>query len=378
MQKWYHIIPKTTGLSSYVWVVFCILPFYFIFSSTSAAEFIFGVLMILLFFASYLLSFTSRGWPVYIWASIQMAISIAMSFLFGFIYFALFLAFFIGRIQNKIMFLTLYIVHLLSTVTSISFMLIRQSEMINYQLPFIFVTFIGVILLPFTINYRLKREKLEGQLEEAHKKISNLMILEERQRIGRDLHDTLGQKLSLIGLKSDLARKLMTKNPAKAKIELEDINKTARTALKEVREMVSDMRGTKLADEIIYVQQILDAAEIEYHIQGTPEFNRIPLLVENVISMCLKEAVTNVVKHSQATSCTILFEQASSEIIVKIQDNGTGIPHFEEPVEGHGLQGMRERLEFVNGSLDIESTSGTTLIFRVPNVIHHIKEEGSM
>lgn len=111
------------------------------------------------------------------------------------------------------------------------------------QLPFVLISLIGVILLPVTTYNRNKREKLEVQLEDANKRISELVKLEERQRIARDLHDTLGQKLSLIGLKSDLANKLISKNPAQAQLELKDVRQTARSALKEVREMVTQMRG---------------------------------------------------------------------------------------------------------------------------------------
>ncbi|WP_439646612.1 histidine kinase [Piscibacillus salipiscarius] len=73
-------------------------------------------------------------------------------------------------------------------------------------MPFIVIAILGVILLPINTYNRLKRQKLEAQLVDANEKISQLLVYEERQRIARDLHDTLGQKLSLIGLKSDLAK----------------------------------------------------------------------------------------------------------------------------------------------------------------------------
>jgi two-component system sensor histidine kinase DesK len=227
---------------------------------------------------------------------------------------------------------------------------------------------IGVILMPFNTYNRNKREKLEGQLEDANKRISELMVIEERQRIARDLHDTLGQKLSLIGLKSDLARKLVEINPDSAKVEMSDINQTARTALKEVREMVSDMRGAKLEDEIIHIQQILKAAQIEFTMEGTPKLANTPLLVENVVSMCLKEAVTNVVKHSQASSCKVLIQESPSELQIIVHDDGIGVDKVDS-FKGNGIRGMRERLEFVNGSLEIKKSGGVVLDIRVPNVI---------
>ncbi|WP_101842095.1 sensor histidine kinase [Halobacillus sp. Marseille-P3879] len=375
MQNWYQIIPKNTGLSSYIWIIFCLLPFFFIFRSSSLFEIIFGFLMIILFFLSYRLSFISHSRMVYVWVSIEMVISIIMTLLFGYIYFALFLAFFIGNIQRLSGFLTLYIVHLVTTVGAITLVFVMQNEALFPQLPFVIICLIGVILLPFTMYYRIKREQLEDKLEDANEKISQLKVIEERERIARDLHDTLGQKLSLIGLKSDLAGKLIDKNPQAAQGEIHDIRQTARTALKEVREMVSNMRGSKLADELLRVQQILQAAEIEFHAEGSPELSNTPLLVENVLSMCLKEAVTNVVKHSQASVCSIHIEQLPDEVHLQISDDGVGLSEDKNLLKGHGLQGIRERLEFVNGSLELSSEQGTTLTIRVPKVILQSKQE---
>ncbi|MYL34477.1 sensor histidine kinase [Pontibacillus yanchengensis] len=378
MQTWYHIIPKNTGLSSYVWIIFCLLPFFFIFRSSSVTEILVGIGMTLMFFLSYRLSFISNSGLVYLWVSIEMAISLIMTMLFGYIYFSLFLAFFIGNIHHKGGFLSLYIVHLTTTIAAITIVLFTQNESLFPQLPFIIISIIGVILLPFTIRYRNKQHKLEGQLQDANERISQLMVLEERERIARDLHDTLGHKLSLIGLKSDLAGKLVSVKPDTAINEIHDIRQTARTALKEVREMVSNMRGAKLEDEITRVQQIIEAAEMEFQFEGNTTLSNTPLLVENVLSMCLKEAATNIVKHSGASKCNVLIEQSETEVHIQIKDDGIGIPDETQSYQGHGLQGMRERLEFVNGNLEIISENGTTLNIRVPNVIQQTEQEESV
>lgn len=380
MQKWYRIIPENTGLGAYIWIIFCLLPFYFIYISSSPVGFLFGIVMILLFFASYRLSFISQGESVYFWVSVEMALSIVMTLLFGYVYFALFLAFFIGNIQNKAGFVTLYVIHLLTTFAAITIAYFERSEMIFTQSPFIIISLIGVILLPFTMYNRIKREKLESQLEDANEKLSRLRIIEERQRIARDLHDTLGQRLSLIGMKSDLAGKLVNKAPDSAKAEINDIQQTARTALKEVREMVSDMKGARLKDELIHARQMLEAAQIQFNLEGDPDLTHTSLVVENVLCMCVKEAVTNVVKHSQATSCHVIIEPLANELVIKVRDNGIEIPDKKMGTSApgaHGLQGMRERLEFVNGSLEIATSQGTTLTIWTPNVIQQTRQAGS-
>ncbi|MGF7048125.1 two-component system sensor histidine kinase DesK [Paenibacillus sp. DS2015] len=378
MQKWYQILHKNTGLSPYIWVVFYILPFYFIFHSSAIYQVVIGSGMIVVFFICYVLSFVSKGWQVYFWTSVQMAISIAMSMLFGYVYFSLFLAFFIGNIQNRAGFLTLYIIHLVTTIVTINYGFITRNPVVITQLPFVLVSLMGVILLPVTNYNRNKSDKLQEQLEDANKRISELVKLEERQRIARDLHDTLGQKLSLIGLKSDLAGKLIIKNPSQAQIEINDVRQTARTALQEVREMVTQMRGTRLPDELFRIKQILKAAEIDLTFEGDTNLTNTSLLNENVISMCLKEAVTNIVKHSSASTCSIVIEPTRSELVVRLQDDGVGLADESMYSRGNGMRGMRERLEFVNGSMEITSVKGTMIIFRVPNVLKPVEMEAGI
>ncbi|MEC0090340.1 sensor histidine kinase [Paenibacillus macquariensis] len=377
MQKWYQIFHKSTGLSPYVWVVFCILPFYFIFRASSPYQVASGIIMTIVFLGCYVLSSVTKGWQVYFWTSVQILISIGMTLLFGYVYFAIFLALFIGNIQSKGGFITLYCIHLVTTFISINYGFISQNPLFITQFPFIVMCLIGVILLPVNTYNRNKSDKLQGQLEDANKRISELVKLEERQRIARDLHDTLGQKLSLIGLKSDLASKLMTKNMTQAQVEINDVRQTARSALKEVREMVTEMRGTRVEDEIYRVSQILKAAEIECSIDGDPKLRYTSLLTENVLSMCLKEAVTNVVKHSEATSCTISIESSQTDLVIQVRDNGVGIGMDEENhcFSGNGLRGMMERLEFVNGTLEILSNNGTQLVITVPNNVKQPERE---
>ncbi len=369
-----QLFPTNKGLNLYIWLVFCILPFYFIFHSKSIFMIVLGIVLILLFFVSNRISAISKGGFVYFWVGIQMAICIAMSLIFGFVYFSLFLAYYIGNVENKVGFFILYGIHVGGTVLTVNWGFITQNPMFFSQFPFILICVIGVILLPLSSYNIHKRERLEAELKDAHKQISDLVKLQERQRIARDLHDILGQKLSLIGLKSDLAGKLVQINPEQAKQELKDIQGTARTALKEVREIVADMRGTSMEDELIRIKQMLRAAQMELYIEGEESIRDIPSLVENVMSMCLKEAITNIVKHSRANECRLDIKKTRTELTMTIQDDGTGI--IEKDMDkGNGLKGMRERLEFVNGSLDIRVHSGTELIFKIPLIERNVQQE---
>lgn len=374
MKKRLAALQRSSGLSPYIWSILSFLPFYFIFQSSSTIEIVVGISLTVLFFISFRFAFLSSKWPVYVWVCILVAISVTMTILFQFIYFSFYIAYYNGSIRNRAAFTTAYVLHLISAIASINYNLVVQDPLFIQQLPIIIIVFISIILLPFTLYNRKKQEKLETQLQMANNRISDLVKQEERQRIARDLHDTLGQRLSLIGLKSDLARKLIEKDPERAKMELIDVQQTARSALNEVRNLVSSMRSIRVNDEIVLVQQMLKAAQIEY--TGAPSFQleNTSLFAENVLSMCMKEAVTNIVKHSQAFSCHIQIEQLEDAILMTIKDDGVGLNRYDVG-KGSGLPGMRERLEFVNGSLEVRSENGTTLVMKVPtNVSQHERE----
>lgn len=375
MQTWYSIIPKSPMLSIYIWIIFCIMPFFFIIQSFTLWQIIVGIVIILCYFLCHFFSFSASTGLKYMWISFQMVLNILMTLVFGYVYLSLFTAFFIGNIKQSVGFYIMYGLHIGFTVLSIVGGYFIFLDLFISQTPFIIINMLGVVLLPFTLYSRTKRENLEGELETARERISELTVFEERQRIARDLHDTLGQKLSMVGLKSDLAMRLIEKNPQQAIAEIKDIRQTASIALKEVRELVADMRAVRIEEELYRVEQILKAAQIKLKLNGDTADINMPTLAENVISMCLKEAVTNIVKHSKATLCRITFYQSDDEFQMMIQDNGIGFGRTNELTGGNGLKGMYERIEFLNGALEIDSSDGTTVTLRIPLAITHQKGE---
>ncbi|ASS68699.1 MULTISPECIES: sensor histidine kinase [unclassified Paenibacillus] len=375
MQKWYRIFPRSSGFSLYVWLAFIILPFYFIFRFPETRHMLFGGFLVALFFLCFRLTSSDRGWRLYTGISIQMAVSAAMTIYFHYPYFSFFLAVFIGNTRSWAGFLSLYIVHLVVTLGAVYTGFAIGNEFFISQWPFVLVCLIGVAVLPFNRYNTLKQVKLQGQLEDANRRIADLLVHEERQRIALDLHDTLGQQLSLIRLKSDLAGKLLDKDPERARGEMADVHQTARIALQEVREMVSHMRGARLEDEIQRIRQILGAAEISFEMEGDPRLAHTSRLTENVLSMCIKEAVTNVVKHSHAASCSLSITQLPELLIVKVKDDGNGIRNVRKLERGNGLQGMKERLEFLNGTLEISGAPGTEITMTVPHNVSRVEKE---
>lgn len=375
--KWNELLRKNTGLGPYVWIVFYILPFYFIFRSSAPVQIAVGVAMVILFFVCYQLAFVSKGRLVYVWSGMLVVLSTAMGFLFGYIYFSLFLAYLIGHLRHRAAFFTMYSIHLVGTLAAVNYSFAKLDPDWIKQLPFVLICLIAVILLPMSTYNKNKEDRLLGQLEDANKRIGELLKQEERQRIARDLHDTLGQKLSLIGLKSELALKLIGNDPERAKAEMRDVRDTARSALKEVRQLVSRMRGTRLPEELARVRQMLNAAHIELVVKGDPELAYTSSFNENVVCMCLREAVNNLVKHSGADRCEIAIEESREALVVRITDNGSGFDFATAHVRGSGLKGMKERLEFINGSIRIGAgdSGGTSVLLRVPHVKKPVWEQ---
>src|SRR5699024_8131174 len=371
MSKWYQIFPKNTGLSIYIWIIFCLIPFYFLFKSSPTIDFFIGIIMVILFFIAYRLSFISETWFVYVWVSLGMLISMLMTLFYGYVYFALFLSFFIGQVKSKAGFISLYVVHLVTTVLTINIVFFIKTNMFVSQLLFIIISIIGISLLPFNIYKRNKQERLEGLLESA---TTQLAITDERQRNSRNLHDTLGQKLSLIGMKADLATKLLDIKLDQVKTEIKHIEHKAKTALNEVRELVSNMRLIKLSEEVLRIEQILIAADIKVKINGNPELKTTSILAENVLSMCLKEATTNIVRHSKANLCEINISETDEETSIMIKDNGIGFDQQTISYSTHGFRGMIERLEFINGNLSILSNNGTQIKISIPKIISQAEE----
>jgi two-component system sensor histidine kinase DesK len=198
-----------------------------------------------------------------------------------------------------------------------------------------------------------EQKRAECRLQAAQEENVALAAVAERERIARDLHDVLGHTLSLIVLKAELAGRLMQSNPERAAAEIADVEQAARSALSEVREAIGGYRARGLAAEIEAARRALDVAGVTLLLDQPAEATANAALSpqeETVLALALREAVTNIVRHAQATTCRLRFISRDGYRRLVIEDDG----QHPAPREGNGLRGMRERIEPLGGHLQLE------------------------
>jgi two-component system sensor histidine kinase DesK len=231
------------------------------------------------------------------------------------------------------------------------------------------VLIIGPAMIGFRMQIVLMRE-----LARARGAVAKLAVNEERLRLARDMHDLTGQSLSMITLKSDLAAKRLTRLPASAERDavlgdLGDIARVSRQTLHDIREAVSGYRKPTLAVEVITARNALEAAGIGLDDDAalTLRSGVLDPDAEAVLAWCLREAVTNVIRHSGAKSCRIRLAERGEVLSLEVTDDGRGFGDTDPPnvtgqprtaaeaSSGTGLHGMSERLSAVGGALSLGS-----------------------
>ncbi|WP_163571994.1 sensor histidine kinase [Fodinicola feengrottensis] len=160
-----------------------------------------------------------------------------------------------------------------------------------------------------------------GELRAAREELAQAAVEQERLRFARDLHDLLGQTLSLIVIKAELADRLGRDDP-RGQEQVADIQRIGRDALREVREAVSGYRESSLAEEITRSAHALEAANIRPTI--THEGSAPPPSAAAVVAWAVREAVTNVIRHSKATTCEITVRTGDRTVVLTVADNGRG------------------------------------------------------
>jgi len=220
----------------------------------------------------------------------------------------------------------------------------------------LFVVMSGVGTLSSLAFFERTQALLASQEE-----VRRLAGTAERERITRDLHDVVGRTLTLIALKADLAGRLVERDAAAARAELEAIATAARSGLAEVRGALSGQLGGSLATEAAASLAALETPWIEPIVTGDPA--AVPADAGAILAMTLREAVTNVIRHAGARRCSIDFEAGPGNARLVVEDDGVGLSFRE----GNGLRGMRQRLAAAGGRLELLTLQpGTRLEASVP------------
>jgi two-component system sensor histidine kinase DesK len=206
-----------------------------------------------------------------------------------------------------------------------------------------------------------ERNRMNRRLRKANEEVEHLAKVAERERIARDLHDVLGHTLSVITLKSELAGKLIDRDPQRAGKEIREVEEISRQALSEVRDAIRGYRAKGLAAELAQAKATLETAGLAVQCDAATTV-KLPAMQESVLSLAVREGVTNVVRHAQARSCRLRLEQQNGSCLLEIHDDGCGF----STAEGNGLRGMRERVEMLGGKLERRNQSGTTLTITLP------------
>ena len=245
-------------------------------------------------------------------------------------------------------------VAIIVVITILEALLLRR-EWFAASWPVVFTIMVGAINIHFG-----QVGRANARLRLAQDEIEHLAKVAERERIARDLHDVLGHTLSLVILKSELAAKLSERDPERARDEIRDVERIARDALSEVRAAVAGYRSGGLESEATHARSALGSAgaTVECDLPKA----QLPPAHEAVLSLALREAVTNIVRHAGARHVRIALRVTGDACTLTVSDDGRG---GNAPF-GSGLTGMRERVEVLGGSMTRDGRGGTTLTVNLP------------
>ncbi|MCC3376463.1 sensor histidine kinase [Cohnella sp. REN36] len=341
----------TSSWFPYIWLIYLVVPIFYLIRLPGDKAAI-GLSLVALFTVFYVLGFRRRAWsfPAAL-AMTAIAAGLALLSDAGMItigFFIVALAVFQTQFWQTLAVMA-------AMAAAFSYVLIAEFAVLSPDEWASLLPPIGIMLaFPFVMRAIRRSRELRKQLDTANERIRQLIQQEERERIARDLHDTLGQTLTLISLKSEIAGKLVTRQPERAREELREIHGTARTALRQIRELVTDMRALRLADELDRARQLLHSANIACAAEGFEDEGAVHPLEAHVLAYALRETVTNVVRHSGASRCEIALSVSETELALIVRDDGKGLPEAEDGQlrAGNGLRNMRERLSFLGGRFE--------------------------
>jgi len=223
----------------------------------------------------------------------------------------------------------------------------RPTQVIVFTLYQFVILLMGAVALYGSARLVQVFEELYAARIEA----AELAVGRERLRVSRDLHDLLGQSLSAVSLKGDLAIRLLTTDAAAARAEIESLTGVARGALRDVRAVARDEHAVSLRGEIDAAAALLGAAGMDARLDV--DLPDLAPRVERVVAWAVREGATNMLRHSDARTCTITAERRDGTVRLEVVNDGVRGPAGA----GSGLDGLAERARELSGSVTAGHTS---------------------
>ncbi|WP_430591390.1 sensor histidine kinase [Humidisolicoccus flavus] len=240
---------------------------------------------------------------------------------------------------------------------------ISGTEFVLIGSPVGFMLALYAAILPPTLLTSLWLWEVIARLDRHQRVAADLAVTQERLRFASDLHDIQGHHLQVISLKAELAERLLEKNPEAARTNIHEVRTLAKQALEETRALVGGYRQVELGDELENAREVLTAAGTTCTLRR----DRLPSdpAARSMLALVVREATTNILRHSAATKVSIVLSASSQANVLTITNDasaGAGAPVNPGSVAaqtgGHGLQGLRERLLTIGGSLDVVEDTG--------------------
>ncbi|MEV6303167.1 sensor histidine kinase [Actinoplanes sp. NPDC051861] len=187
------------------------------------------------------------------------------------------------------------------------------------------------------------------QLDDAQQVKADLAVAEERLRFARDLHDVAGRALSVVSLKAELAAKLGERGRPEAVEEMLEVRRIAQESLAELRSVVSGLRTAQLDEELAGARSLLAAAGITCRVIG--DADGLGARTRTALGWAVREATTNVLRHSEARECTIMLDRNTEGITLTMTNDGAGVSPEGRVLFGNGLTGLSERIAALGGTV---------------------------
>ncbi|MEM8862039.1 MAG: sensor histidine kinase, partial [Chloroflexota bacterium] len=235
---------------------------------------------------------------------------------------------------------------------------------------------VGFIISRITSQQREQRQELaikNAELTKLTTSMEDLTITRERNRLARELHDTLSHTLSAVNIQLKALETLMETDPDAAKSRVTRMQNLTRDGLNEARRALGELRAKPIEEFGLatalrrLAQQAAERGGFQVQIAMPLEFEGIPNQTEQQIYRIAEEAFNNIVRHAQARRVELSLQQQGSRLTLMIQDDGQGFDLENRPDGRYGMTGMQERTRLIGGNLSFKSqpNGGTTIQLNV-------------